>query len=209
MADRDRARFEALVLPELDTMHAVALRLTRNATEAEDLVQEACVRAFRFWDSFRPGTSVRAWLVTIVRNTFINRYHRDRRRRRNRDAVAEAGKMADHDPLAAEVPSPERAAEARRTRERVLAALDLLPEDYRVAVTLADLQGFSYREIAEAMECPIGTVMSRIHRGRKMLRKLLEEHARELGIAPPPEPAAEGDADAPVRLDDYRRRGTP
>ncbi|RMG95457.1 MAG: sigma-70 family RNA polymerase sigma factor, partial [Deltaproteobacteria bacterium] len=180
---------------------------------ADDLVQEACVRAFRFWKSFRPGTSVRAWLVTIVRNTFINRYHRERRRRRNRDAVAAAGRVVDHDPFAGKLPAPDRAAEAERLRRRILAALDLLPEDYRLAVTLADLEGFSYREIAEAMECPIGTVMSRIHRGRKMLRNLLAEEAEELGIVVPPKPPPEADAatgdDAPVKLADYRRRGTP
>ena len=209
MDPADRQRFEAVVLPELDTMHAVALRLTRNPVEAEDLVQEACVRAFRFWGSFRPGTSARAWLVTIVRNTFINRYHRDRRRRRNEDAVEHAAQVVRHDPLATPVPAPDQATEARRLREHVLAALDLLPEDYRVAVTLADLQGFSYREIAEAMECPIGTVMSRIHRGRKMLRTLLAEPARALGIAPPEPAPAEPAAKAPVRLDDYRKRGTP
>jgi RNA polymerase sigma-70 factor (ECF subfamily) len=200
-----RHEFEQTALPLLDNMYGVALRMTRNPTEAEDLVQDAMVRAYRFWSSFTPGTSIKAWLFTILRNTFINRYHKKNRRRSfTNDLQAQLDTLGQGAALAApnsEPPGPEEAASARLTRARILEALESVPEDYRVAVTLADLQGLSYKEIAEIMECPIGTVMSRIYRGRRQLHKLLYEHAVETGLVQP-EPSEE---DSPVSLNEYKQ----
>jgi RNA polymerase sigma-70 factor (ECF subfamily) len=206
-----RQAFETTALPLLDNMYGVALRMTRNPAEAEDLVQDAMVRAYRFWSSFKPGTSIKAWLFTILRNTFINKYHRKNRQRSfTNDLKAQLDSLGQGAALAAPhggPPGPEEAASARLTRARILEALESLPEDYRMAVTLADLQGLSYKEIAEVMECPIGTVMSRIYRGRRQLHKLLYDHAIETGLV---QPEANEDEDAPVSLTDYKKtkRGT-
>ena len=206
-----RREFERTALPHLDGMYGMALRLTRNQAEAEDLVQEAMVRAYRFWHTFKPGTSARSWLFSIVRNTFINRYHQGRRRREVYDRIQRQVRATGEDVATpAPVPTPEAATGRRMTREHIEAALASIPEDYRTAVSLADLEGFSYKEIAEVMQCPIGTVMSRIYRGRRLLHGLLSDHARELGLLPPARPSTQDDppADtAPVSLNDYRRRG--
>jgi RNA polymerase sigma-70 factor (ECF subfamily) len=198
-----RADFEATALPLLDNLYGAAMRLTRDPAEAEDLVQDTMVRAYRFWHSFKPGTKIKAWMFTILRNTFINGYHK-RTRRRDFDKKVK-NQLADGSANAAVAnslsapPGPEEAASARLTRSRIMEALDQLPEDYRMAVTLCDLEGLSYKEIAEIMDCPIGTVMSRIHRGRKRLHKLLFDHAVETGLVEDPNASA-------VSLDDYRNR---
>lgn len=222
--------FERTALPHLDSLYGAALRYTRDPSRAEDLVQDTVVRAFRFWSSFKPGTSIRAWLFTILRNTFINGYHRTNRRTGFRRQVK--GDMRSLGPAlaigdtSASRADADTALDQASTRARIDAALESLPEDYRVAVTLADIDGLSYKEIAEVMECPIGTVMSRIYRGRKRLHKLLFDHAAELGYVaadrdPDHRPSTrrrpgggstaderptEGSAPA-IQLDDYRKRG--
>jgi RNA polymerase sigma-70 factor (ECF subfamily) len=192
-----RRAFESTVLAHADSLFGAALRLTRSRAEAEDLVQETLVRAYRFWASFRPGSSVRAWVFTILRNTFITRYHRQGRERALAEGLEQEFAAAGEGPINAP-PSPEAATSQLHLREEIDAALQRLPPDYRMAVVLADIEGLSYKEIAEAMECPIGTVMSRIHRGRRQLHGLLYRHAVDHGLA--------DETKQPVSLDAYRNR---
>ncbi len=186
MSAKDRRAFESEVLPLQENLYGAAMRLTRDPSEAEDLVQDSLVRAFRFWDTYQRGSNVKAWLFTILRNTFINGYHRKGRARSfHADVTAQMGSLGSTVALAnstSQPPGPEEVARGRATRVKIREALDALPPDYRLAVELADLEGLSYKEIAEIMECPVGTVMSRIYRGRKALHKLLFGHAVELGI---------------------------
>lgn len=203
-----RRAFESTALPQFDNLFGMAMHLTRDRAEAEDLVQETLVRAYRFWASFRPGSSVRAWLFTILRNTFITRYHRQGRERALTEGL---GLEADvHEgPVPSAAPTPEQATQHLALRETIDAALAKLRPDYRMAVVLADIEGLSYKEIAEAMECPIGTVMSRIHRGRRILHDLLYDHAVDQGLAPAaPAPASAPEAE-PVSLAAYRKRARP
>ncbi len=162
--------FEAATLPHLDALYALALRLTRNGRDAEDLVQDTMVKAFRFFHRFERGTNAKAWLFKILSNLFNNDY---------RDRAREREVMTDVEDQGALVPSEPRSPEAevisRRTAAELQAALEALPHDFRLAVVLADLEELSYREIAEVMGCPVGTVMSRLHRGRKLLRAALGE----------------------------------
>ena len=226
MNSNAREEFERTALPQLDAMYGAALRLTRNPAEAEDLVQDACVRAYRFWHTFKAGTSIKAWLFTILRNTFINRYHRANRRRSGRTEleaqVSSLGPEVAVGHPTSKVPGPESAMAARITQQRIVAALEMVPEDYRLAVMLADLEGLSYKEIADIMDCPIGTVMSRIYRGRRLLHNLLRDHAEELGMVDPGtqnqrgRPGRKGSGtdeseenrSKPVDLETYRKRGT-
>lgn len=168
----------------LDTLHAVACRLTRNPTEAEDLVQDTVVKAMRARDQFQPGTNMKAWLCRILTNTFINKYRRGGLER----AVFEG---PDADPLAdgwvgaatmRQLRDPEQVALTPVVAAEVQRALDDLPAEFRLAVILCDVEEFSYEEIAQMMGCPIGTVMSRLHRGRKLLQRSLYNHALALGI---------------------------
>jgi RNA polymerase sigma-70 factor (ECF subfamily) len=176
-----RGRFEREALPLLSNLYSAALRLTRNPADAEDLVQETYLRAYRGFGSFRPGTNLRAWMYRILMNTFINAY---RKRQREPQTVPDEGidEWYLYDRLAAAEASAESEVLERIPDEDVRAALDALPEGFRMAVLLADVEGFSYREIAEIMGIPIGTVMSRLHRGRRALEKALWEKARERGI---------------------------
>ncbi len=181
-----KSEFESVVLPLGGTLYGAAMKLTRDTAEAEDLVQDTMVRAFRFWDTFQRGTNIKAWLFTILRNTFINGYHRKGRARAFASDV-EAQVLALGPAVAvanttSQPLGPEEAVSGQATQMRIREALDMLPPDYRLAVTLADLEGFSYKEISEAMGCPIGTVMSRIYRGRKAMHKLLLPHAIESGL---------------------------
>lgn len=162
-------------------MYAVALRLTRNAADAEDLTQNTLVKVLRFHDKFKEGTYIKAWLLTILRNTFINDY----RRRARRPAHVE---LTGAEPTPDHLPDPEvpiqpsdggTAGLMELLDDRVRAAIESLPDDFRMAVVMADLEDKSYKEIAEAMNCPLGTVMSRLYRGRKLLREQLEDYARE------------------------------
>ena len=178
------AVFEADALPYLDQLYRTALRMTRNPTDAEDLVQETFVRAFSAFRSYRQGTNLRAWLFRILRNTYINSYRKAQRT----PFTGSADELTDGQLLDIEsrdgsgARSAEIEALDRLGDDDINDALASLPEDFRTAVVLADIEGFSYKEIAEIMDTPVGTVMSRVHRGRKALRRLLEGYAQERGL---------------------------
>src|SRR5437870_2960996 len=177
------ARFEAEALPLLNGMYSAAYRLTRNAADAEDLIQETFLRAYRGFHQFEEGTNLKAWLYRILMNTFINSYRKKQRQPQtvSDDEVPEwylYSKMAE----SGMEPSAEASVIESLPDEDVQAALSSLPEQFRAAVLLADVEGFSYKEIAEITGVPIGTVMSRLHRGRKALEKRLWDVVRERGL---------------------------
>jgi RNA polymerase sigma-70 factor (ECF subfamily) len=179
-----RDRFERDVLPLLPSLYGAAMRLTRNPTDAEDLVQEAYLRAFRGFGGFQEGTNLKAWLYRILTNQFINTYRKKQREPQIVEGPDDLDEWYLYDKLGGR--SVEASAEAevldRIPDADVKAALESLPENFRIPVLLADVEGFSYKEIAEIMETPIGTVMSRLHRGRKALEKALWETARTRGL---------------------------
>lgn len=176
--------FEAEALPHLDSLYRMALRLTGDSSRAEDLVQETMLKAYRAWSQFRPGTNARAWLLTILRNTFINEY-----RRRKREPIAVDLEAVE--PYAifrdAEQVDPEGAFFAQIVDERVLQAIDHLPPDFREVLALSDMENLSYAEIAETLDIPVGTVKSRLFRARRQLQAELYEHAVEQGYIRPRE----------------------
>ena len=182
-AERDQ-RFEDEAMPLLDQLYGAALRMTRNPTDAEDLVQETFAKAYAAFHQYRPGTNLKAWLYRILTNTFINTYRKKQREplQSNSDDVED---WQEHR-AASHTSTGLRSAEAEALDligdDVVKEALAQLPDDFRMAVYLADVEGFAYKEIAEIMDTPIGTVMSRLHRGRRQLRDLLAEHARDLGL---------------------------
>jgi RNA polymerase sigma-70 factor (ECF subfamily) len=200
---RSREEFEELVLPHLDPLYSAAMRLTRNERDAEDLVQDTCMRAYRFFDKFERGTNIKAWLFKILTNTFINRY---RRRVKERSLVEGADRASVQDEFVSReaadfAANPEQYFFDRLLSDDVLRAIDALPVDFRLVVILADLQEFSYREIADILDVPVGTVMSRLFRGRKLLQKSLRGYAEGAGVLPP------GDGnDGPTDLNAFRRR---
>ena len=171
-----RARFERDVVPQLGQLYPAALRMTRNPTDAEDLVQETSAKAYAAFHQFQTGTNLRAWLNRILTTTFINVY----RKRKREPQQALGGDLADWqmsaDRLSPPTPSAEAEALDRITDSDLLRALRELPGEFRTAVYLADIEGYPYREIAEMMGTPIGTVMSRLHRGRRRLREQVTEH---------------------------------
>ena len=173
--------FEASVQEHLNMLYAVALRLTRNDADAEDLVQNTVLKALRFHRKFEKGTYIKAWLLTILRNTFINDYRRTARRPIHVELTGAEPAAAAYspDPMKRNNLTESTSGEMMELLdEEVRQAIDSLPNDFRSAVVMADLQGSSYKEIASTMGCPLGTVMSRIHRGRKLLRTQLHEYAR-------------------------------
>ena len=184
----DQADFTEQAMEHMPSLYSAALRMTRNPSDAEDLVQETYLRAYRGFGGFQEGTNLKAWLYRILTNTFINRYRAKKRRPEETEfddvedfylyrrlggvEEARAGRSAE-DELMDLFPEQE-----------VKDAVESLPENFRMAVLLADVEGFSYKEIAEILEIPIGTVMSRLHRGRKALQKRLYDFAAERGLAP-------------------------
>ena len=180
------ARFEETALPFLDQLYAAALRMTRNPSDAEDLVQETFVKAFAAFHQFEEGTNLKAWLYRILTNTYINIYRK--KQRQPQQTLADEiddwslAKAAEH--TSTGLRSAETEALDHLPDSAVKDALADLPDDFRMAVYLADVEGFSYKEIAEIMGTPIGTVMSRLHRGRKALQKALWSYAAERGLAP-------------------------
>jgi RNA polymerase sigma-70 factor (ECF subfamily) len=186
--ERNRREFDDVILPHVDGLYGTALRLTRNERDAEDLVQDAVLRAFRFFHRFERGTNAKAWLFKILTNTFVNKYRKKQRERSVLDEVQADDGAALHGDHPGNR-DPETVVINRLMSDHVKQALEELPEEFRLAVVLADLEDFSYREIADIMECPIGTVMSRLYRGRRALQRLLTEAAREQGVLGEPEPA--------------------
>jgi RNA polymerase sigma-70 factor, ECF subfamily len=190
-----RAAFEREALPYVDQLYSAALRYTRNPADAEDLVQETFAKAFANFHQFKPGTNLRAWLYRILTNTYINTY---RKRQREPGPVSadayEEFSLYDRIPRTQQV-AAETEVLAKLTDEEVKQALADLPEPFRIAVYLADVEGFSYKEIADIMSTPIGTVMSRLHRGRSALQKSLYDYAMARGLIP--EEANPADTDAP------------
>ena len=177
-------RFERDVLPLLPGLYGAALRMTRNPADAEDLLQEATLRAYRGFASFQEGTNLKAWLYRILTNSFINTYRKRQREPRTVEGPEDQDEWFLFDRLGSR--SVERSAEEDVLENipdaDVKTALESIPENFRMAVLLADVEGFSYKEIAEITEVPIGTVMSRLHRGRKALEKALYAVAKERGL---------------------------
>jgi len=201
------AEFERIAMPHADALYGAALRMTRDVTSAEDLVQETLLRAYRFWHKFEPGTNVKAWLFRIQTNIYINRYRKQQTEQQVIDDIQAEDLLNRY---AAEestfIPPDTRESFFKSVlSDDVMKALDALPFDFRMAVLLADLHEFSYKEIAEVLDCPVGTVMSRLHRARKLLQAELLEYAAARGIVA--NATAAGDAPENVAsLDAFRRR---
>ncbi|AKE40720.1 RNA polymerase sigma-H factor [Corynebacterium kutscheri] len=177
-------RFEQEALPLLDQIYGGALRMTRNPADAEDLVQETYIKAFQAFASFKEGTNLKAWLYRIMTNTYINSY-----RKKQRQPIQSSAEdvtdhqllgVASHDSVGLE--SAEVAALKNMPNQRIADAMNDLSDDYRMVVYYADVEGLPYKEIAEIMGTPLGTVMSRLHRGRKQLREALKDVASQQGI---------------------------
>ena len=187
-----REDFEREALPHMQALYGAAMRLTRSQGDAEDLVQDGLMRAYRFFDSFEPGTNCKAWLFRIMTNVFRNKY---REREREHEILAEAesslANLGQFTPATPE--SYDASILSRVVSKDVEAALESVPTEFRLAVILADLEDFSYKEIAEIMDCPAGTVMSRLFRGRKLLQKALLQYAVEQGIVSPAKAKTLGD----------------
>jgi len=184
----EQSDFERDAMQYTRQLYSAAMRMTRNPSDAEDLVQETFLKAYRAYHTFEEGTNLKAWLYRILTNTYINKYRKESRR----PSEVDLGAVEDLY-LYRNIGSEESAEAARTTEERVLdglveadikKAVEDLPENFRLPVLLADLEGFSYKEIAEILDIPIGTVMSRLHRGRKAMQKSLWEYAANRGLVP-------------------------
>src|SRR5918996_4137458 len=185
LTEEDRARFQRDVLPLLDSLYSGALRMTRNPADAEDLVQETMLRAYRSFDRFEPGTNLKAWLFRIMTNAYINTYRKRQREplKVSQDDIEDFDlyqELKNHDP--AYSATPESIVLDNLLDSDITQAIDDMPEQFRMAVILSDLEGFTYAEMADIMDVPMGTVMSRLHRGRKALQKRLLDLAKEKGI---------------------------
>ena len=207
-----RAAFAREALPLLDQLYSAALRYTRNPADAEDLVQDAMLKAYAAFHQFQPGTNLKAWLYRILTNAYISRYRKAQRSPKEvsadawHDAHDDAGDFSLFDRIVSTTsPAAETEVLSRITDDQVKAALQGLPEQFRIAVYLADVEGFSYAEIAEIMGSPIGTVMSRLHRGRAGLQKALYGLALERGLIAAPEDPAVDAFVASARHDEQKR----
>ena len=183
-----RALFEEQALQYMDQLYAAAMRLTRNPADAADLVQETFVKAYQAFGQFQQGTNLKAWLYRIQTNTFINNYRKNQRNPyQGTIDDLEDWQLGGAESVTQSTSTRSAEAEAidHLPDSAVKDALQAIPEDFRMAVYFADVEGFSYQEIADIMKTPVGTVMSRLHRGRRMLRDLLADYARERGIVTP------------------------
>ncbi len=198
-----RQAFEREALPHMSSLYNAALYMARDPGKAEDLVQETFLKAFRFWHRYEQGTNCKAWLFRILTNTFINKNRRKKRVHLSIDASdrdLSSTVLADKSHF---YDSPEKEYLGKLFPEHVQQAIEALPDNFRIPVVLADLQDFSYKEIADIMECPVGTVMSRLFRGRKRLQEALFEYAIELGVISREQAR---DAQGAVSLEAYRAR---
>lgn len=200
----ERRLFETEARPHLDMLYSTALRLTRSPVDAEDLVQDTLVRAYRFYDRFEAGTNFKAWLLRIQMNTFVNRYRRATRERQVFDGpmATPVGEGVMGRATMRGLTDPVGDAHRQIIAREINRAFEQLSEDARAMVLLADVEELSYKEIAEVMGCPIGTVMSRLHRARKQLKASLQVHAVQLGIID----AEDEDTEDPVSLEAFRTR---
>ena len=182
--EQNRGLFEEQALPFLDQLYAAAMRMTRNPSDAQDLVQETFVKAFAAFAQYEQGTNLKAWLYRILTNTFINLYRKKQREpyQGTIDELEDWQLGGAESTTAMSGRSAEAEAIDHLPDSAVKDALQSIPEDFRLAVYFADVEGFSYQEIAEIMKTPIGTVMSRLHRGRRLLRELLAGYAAERGL---------------------------
>jgi RNA polymerase sigma-70 factor, ECF subfamily len=197
-----QADFEREVMPHLQALYGVALRMAKSESDAEDLVQDAILRAYRFWDGFESGTNARAWLMRIMTNVFRNRY---RERTREQDILDEAEtSTANVGQFQGSAPrDAESALFGRMLSRDVEKALAQLPPEFRLPVILADLEDLSYKEIADIMECPAGTVMSRLYRGRRMLQKMLSDYAAASDDSEAGKPAGSAEPNADEKVVDF------
>ncbi len=200
----ERQLFETEARPHLDPLYSMALRLTRSPVDAEDLVQDTLVRAYRFYDRFEPGTNFKAWLLRIQMNTFVNRYRRTTRERQVFEGpmAVPVGEGVMSRASMRGLTDPVGDAQRRLIGQEISRAFDELSDEARAMVLLADVEELSYKEIAEIVGCPIGTVMSRLHRARKQLQGSLRKQAVQLGIIEDDD----SDIEEPIPLEAFRAR---
>jgi len=179
--DELRKEFEEIALQHMNALYSAALRMAKDRTDADDLVQDTYLRAYRFFDRFERGTSIKAWLFTILKNTFINNFKK--RAKTPEHVDLERLKLSDNEPASSDDPEAELL--YKFFSDEYERAVEALPEEFRNVIRLSDLDGHSYKEVAKKINRPIGTVMSRLHRGRKLLRDSLREYATELGYKGP------------------------
>jgi RNA polymerase sigma-70 factor (ECF subfamily) len=199
----EERNFEAAAMPYLDALYNTAYRMTRNSQDAEDLVQETYLKAYKYYDKFEEGTNLKAWLFKIHKHTFINSYRKAQLQPPQSDFadIEESFERQISEDASRQIRNPEEELLENVLDEDVQRAVDQLPQDYRMVVLLADLEGFSYKEISEILEIPVGTVMSRLYRGRRLLETEMLRYAREHGYlraGAPVKMRSRGDGDAPA-----------